>query len=57
MTALARPRAADPATLGWPPTLPLEVAMREIPINELFESYHLDKDDFKRLSQNEGFLF
>ena len=56
MTALARTKLSDPAKLGWPPTLPLEVAMREIPINELFESYNLDKDDYQRLSQHEGFL-
>lgn len=55
MSALTRP-VLDPARLGWPPTLPLEVAMHEIPINELFESYGLDRDDFERLSGNPGFL-
>ena len=46
----------DPARLGWPPSLPLEVAMCEIPMDELFESYGLGRDDFKRLREHPGFM-
>ena len=46
----------DPARLGWPPTLPLEVAMQEVPINEIFESYNLDRSDYERLCHSEGFM-
>ena len=56
MNAVTNPLREDPSRLGWPPSLPLEIAMREIPVNELFESYGLDKEDFKRLSANDGFL-
>ena len=46
----------DPARLGWPVTLPLEIALGEVPIRELFEDAGLTRDDYDRLSANEGFM-
>ncbi len=46
----------DPAGLGWPPTLPLEIAMAEMPVREICESYGLTRDDWKRLKTDEKFI-
>ena len=45
----------DPAALGWPPTLPLEIALREHPVPELCASYGIDKDHWDRLRNDKGF--
>ena len=55
MNAVAYP-VTDPARLGWPPTLPLELAMAEIPVAEIFEAHNLDKSDYLRLKDNDGFM-
>jgi hypothetical protein len=46
----------DPAGLGWPPTLPLEIAMAEMPVREICESYGLDRTDWARLRVDEKFV-
>lgn len=50
------PEQDDPAMLGWPPTLPIEVALGEIPLREIFASYNLDKTDYLRLKNTPGFM-
>lgn len=39
----------DPSTLGWPPTLPIEVALQTAPIRRICEAYGLSKDDWDNL--------
>jgi hypothetical protein len=46
----------DPAELGYPPTLPIEVAMKESSIEEICKSYGLDRDDWNRLRHNPAFV-
>lgn len=41
--------ADDPAYLGYPPTLPIEVAMRTAPIKQICEAYGLDRDEWNAL--------
>lgn len=49
-------REDDPAGVGWPPTLPLEVAMKEMPVKDICKSYGLTKDDWERLKENAAFV-
>ena len=29
----------DPAAIGWPPTLPVEIALKTAPMNDIREAY------------------
>jgi hypothetical protein len=49
------PDFKDPALLGWPPTLPIEVAMREMPIARICEHYGISRDTWGDLRQNPAF--
>ncbi len=46
----------DPATLGYPATLPVEVAMRTSTVQNICEAYHLSKDDWDALRRNPLFV-
>jgi len=46
----------DPAELGWPPTFPLELAMREHSVQEVCEAYGIDKQEWHRIRQDPGFI-
>ncbi len=39
----------DPAELGFPHMLPVELAMGEEPVREICESYGIDRDSFAKL--------
>lgn len=45
----------DPAALGWPPTLPLEIALREHPVVDICVSYGVDKARWDQLRADRGF--
>lgn len=45
----------DPATLSYPPTLPLEVALRTAPIKTICEAYGIDKAGWDALRANDMF--
>ncbi len=45
----------DPAELGWPPTFPIEVAMRVAPIREICEAHGIDQAEWDRLRQDPAF--
>lgn len=45
----------DPAAMGWPVTLPLELAMGEQKPREICESYDISKEQFARLAQIPAF--
>jgi hypothetical protein len=46
----------DPATIGYPPTLPVEVALRTAPVQEICRSYGIDRDEWLRLREDQGFV-
>lgn len=49
------PDTADPATLGYPPTLPLEIALKTASNKELCEEYGITKEEWDDLRVNERF--
>lgn len=58
MTALATTtiKPFDPSELGFPPMLPIELAMRVAPVPEICAAYGIDKDEFIRLAQDPLFV-
>ena len=46
----------DPADLGFPATLPLELALGDSSPKEIFEAYGLGKADYLRLQGNPYFI-
>ena len=48
-------RRGDPAALGWPPTLPLEIALREHTVPDICESYGIDAERWNRLRLDKTF--
>lgn len=46
----------DPAKLGWPPMLPIELALRETSPRELCESYGIDQYEWDRLRTDPLFI-
>jgi hypothetical protein len=45
----------DPASLGWPPSLPLELALRQQPVREICEAYGIDRAGYERLRNDPAF--
>jgi hypothetical protein len=46
---------ADPASLGWPPSLPLELCLRAQPVKEICQAYGLSKAEYDRLRLDPAF--
>jgi len=46
---------ADPAALGWPPALPLELALAQQSVREICEAYGIDRYEYERLRWDRGF--
>lgn len=46
----------DPAAIGYPPTLPVEIALRMRPVKEVCESYGIDHNAWKDLCANPVFV-
>jgi hypothetical protein len=49
-------RPDNPAELGYPPTLPVEVALRTASIRRICEAYHLTREDWDALRQDPRFV-
>lgn len=49
-------RPKDPAALGWPPTLPVEIALKTAPMDDIRIAYGYSKDEWARLPQDPVFL-
>lgn len=49
-------RPENPANIGYPPTLPIEVALRVAPIKEICEAYGLTREDWDNLRQDPVFV-
>jgi hypothetical protein len=60
MSELSQQRALaltnDPATLGYPKTLPIEVALKTASIKTICESYGITKDEWNELRYDEAFI-
>jgi hypothetical protein len=46
----------DPSELGWPPTLPVELALRTATPQQIKDSYGYSDDQWERLRQHPAFL-
>lgn len=46
---------ADPAALGWPPSLPLELVVSHQPVREICAAYGIDRTEYERLRADEYF--
>lgn len=47
--------STDPSTLGWPATLPLEIALKTASLQEIRDSYGITDDEWAVLKSNEAF--
>jgi hypothetical protein len=39
----------DPASIGWPPTLPVEIALKTAPMNDIRDAYGYSPEEWMRL--------
>jgi hypothetical protein len=46
----------NPAELGYPATLPIEVALRTAPINRICEAYGISREEWDELRHNPMFI-
>lgn len=46
----------DPAAIGWPPTLPIEIALKTAPMNDIREAYGYSQEEWMRLKDDPRFL-
>lgn len=47
---------ADPSVIGWPPTLPIELALQASPLDAILEAYGLTYEDYRVLLETPGFV-
>jgi hypothetical protein len=45
----------DPASLGWPPSLPLELALAQQPVKEICSAYGIGRTEYERLRDDPAF--
>lgn len=46
----------DPSELGYPPTLPIEIALKTAPLNDIREEYGFTKDEWLALRYDPNFI-
>lgn len=46
----------DPASIGWPPTLPIEIALKTAPMSDIRDAYGYSQDEWMALRDNPEFL-
>lgn len=56
MNALTTIRPEDPSDLGYPPTLPIEIALRVAPIQDICKAYGISKEEFAELRHDPVFV-
>jgi hypothetical protein len=49
-------RGRDPAALGWPPTLPIEIALKTAPMADIRDDYGYSKEEWAALKTDPRFL-
>lgn len=47
---------ADPARLGYPPTFPIEIALRTSPVDEICEGYGISPEEWALIQNDPTFL-
>lgn len=55
-TDLTIPLPSDPATLGWPPTLAIEIALKTHPVHEVCEMYGIDRVEWQMIRADPRFI-
>jgi hypothetical protein len=50
-----KPAPADPAKIGFPPTLPIEIVLRTASVRELCAEYHISRDQWNELRADPHF--
>ena len=56
MNALTTLNPHNPADIGYPPTLPIEVAMKTASIQDICAAYGLEKEDWDKLRNDPVFI-
>lgn len=51
-----KPAFPDPAGMGFPPTLPMELAMRDRPPSEICAAYGITQDEYEKMCASPVFL-
>lgn len=46
----------DPASIAWPPTLPVEIALKTAPMNDIRDAYGYSQEEWMRLKDDPAFL-
>jgi hypothetical protein len=54
--ALAQRQGDDPARLGFPPLLPIEIVLRTAPVKDICTAYGLTKADYEQLRADPHFI-
>jgi hypothetical protein len=49
-------RPDDPSEIGYPPTLPIEIALKTAPLKVICEAYGLGQQDWERLRRDPVFI-
>lgn len=56
MMQAAGTAGTDPAMLGWPPTLPIEIALKTAPLHEIKAEYGYSDAEWDSLRHNPAFV-
>lgn len=56
MSDVAHYTPADPASLGYPPTLPVEIALRTAPLKDICASYKISREQWDALREDPAFV-
>lgn len=54
-TSLESYNPTDPSALGYPATLPIEIALRASPVQAICAEYHIGREEWDRLRFDDGF--
>jgi len=55
-TGLSSPNPLDPSLLGFPPMLPVELAMRTYPAHVVCAAYEINREEFERIIEDPVFI-
>jgi hypothetical protein len=56
LTKIEDYQSRDPAQIGWPPTLPIEVALKTASMGEIREAYGYTPEEWMKLRDEPAFL-
>lgn len=55
-TSLVEYKPSNPADIGYPPTLPIEIALRTAPLKEICEAYGITREEWLALKDHPVFI-